>query len=241
MTPWDWTPYLTGGATRPDAMSGLDQAFQDALIQMLTAAPEDIRSGLRIMSGYRSPEVQAQLYARALEQHGSEAAARRWVAPPGRSQHNFGRAVDFTYGNDAVRQWVHANAQNFGLHFPMSWEPWHIEPVGARNGQMPAASGGRNTGNAPAPAPGSPGMALGNMPTLPGFMGGTPAPNPFMQQQNPSPQQQNFMDMLVGVELEQQRNLEAAKRPPGLAQLDELTRSGRPAARRGGYNVSRLA
>src|SRR5690606_34092681 len=46
------------------------------------------------------------------------------------------RAVDLTYNGarldkapKEVRDWVHQNAANYGLRFPMSWEPWHIEPA----------------------------------------------------------------------------------------------------------------
>lgn len=76
-----------------------------------------------INSGYRSVERQKQLFDAAVKKYGSVAAARKYVAPPGKSQHNHGNAVDF--GGDL--KWVAANAARFGLHQPMSWEPWHFE------------------------------------------------------------------------------------------------------------------
>ena len=33
MSTWDWTPYLVGGATRPDALN-FDPAFSEGLAQM---------------------------------------------------------------------------------------------------------------------------------------------------------------------------------------------------------------
>ena len=130
--------YLTGGAAaRPDSLSGLDSGFADSLARMYDAAPEDVRGALLISSAYRSPEKQQQLYDQALQKYGSEKAARRWVAPPGRSNHNHGRAADIRFGNDAARTWAHANAANYGLNFPLSNEDWHIEPVGIRGGRAP--------------------------------------------------------------------------------------------------------
>lgn len=130
---WDWNPYLVGGAaSRGYGMDNVDPEFLANLQRMLAEAPEDIRNNLRITSAFRSPELQAILYRNAINKYGSEAAARRWVAPPGRSRHNSGRAIDFRYLSPAAREYVHANAQRYGMHFPMSWEPWHIEPLGSR-------------------------------------------------------------------------------------------------------------
>jgi LAS superfamily LD-carboxypeptidase LdcB len=94
---------------------------------------------LRILSGYRSSARQAVLFRRAVEQYGSEAAARRWVAPPGSSAHQSGRAVDLDIDGgslssrrvDAMRRapawlWLNANAERFGF-YPYSNEPWHWE------------------------------------------------------------------------------------------------------------------
>lgn len=94
-------------------------------VQALIAA-----SGGRIgvNSAYRSEQEQAALFAAAVKKYGSEAAARKWVAPPGHSNHGKGIAVDLT-GDLAL---AHKLAPQFGLSFPMSWEAWHIEPVGAR-------------------------------------------------------------------------------------------------------------
>jgi LAS superfamily LD-carboxypeptidase LdcB len=94
---------------------------------------------LRILSGYRSSARQAALFARAVEQYGSEAAARRWVAPPGSSAHQSGRALDLDIDGgslssrrvDAMRatvtwRWLDENARAFGF-YPYNNEPWHWE------------------------------------------------------------------------------------------------------------------
>lgn len=135
MTAEELARYLAGGAAqRQDSLSGLDPQMQNALAALFSAAPEGVRDGLRINSAYRSPEVQARLYEEALARYGSEAEARRWVAPPGRSQHNHGRAVDIGYLSPEARAWAHENASAYGLSFPLSNEDWHIELAGARDG-----------------------------------------------------------------------------------------------------------
>lgn len=145
---WDWNPYLVDGGTRPDAISGLQGGFNNSLAAMFAAAPPEIQSQLRIMSAYRSPERQAQLWEDALAKYGSPEAARKWVAPPGNSKHNHGQAVDLRFLGDEAKNWVHANASQYGMHFPMSHEPWHIEPVGSRGGNHTPNDGHNHGGNA---------------------------------------------------------------------------------------------
>lgn len=137
--------YAVGGAQRPDSFSGLTPEFQSSLVQLFSGASPEIQNVLRISSAYRSPQRQAELWQGALAKYGSEAAARKWVAPPGRSNHNHGQAVDLKYLDPSALDYVRQNAQKYGLHLPLSNENWHIEPIGARGGQpkvMPAAAGG---------------------------------------------------------------------------------------------------
>ena len=101
---------------------------------MFAAAPPEIQAATRIGSGYRSPEIQAKLFADAVKKYGSEQAARKWVAPPGRSNHGHGGASDLKYTNPAAKQWWHENAKQYGLAFPLGHEDWHIESAGERDG-----------------------------------------------------------------------------------------------------------
>lgn len=137
----DWTQYAVGGATRPDSFTGMNGDFSAALARIFAEAPDEVRSGLRVSSGYRSEDRQAQLWADAVKKYGSEAEARKWVAPPGRSQHNHGNAADLKYLSTAAKEWVRANASRYGLAFPLSNEDWHVELAAARSG---APSGGSN-------------------------------------------------------------------------------------------------
>ena len=115
----------------------LSSQFAGKLAKMLSEMPEELSKKVNITSGYRSPERQQQLWVEAVRRYGSEEEARKWVAPPGRSQHNKGNAADLSYGGSAeARQWMHSNAKNFGLTFPLSNENWHIEDLDARRSQV---------------------------------------------------------------------------------------------------------
>ena len=90
------------------------------------------------VSGYRSRAHQARLYQLALRRYGAPGLARRWVAPPGASAHQSGRAVDCYLGDsnesanaDALRRtpayrWLADHAETFGFYSYQA-EPWHWE------------------------------------------------------------------------------------------------------------------
>lgn len=135
-------------------MSGLHPVFRNRVEAMLRD-PEARALGMTVNSAYRSPDYQAQLFRAAVRKYGSERAARKWVAPPWRSNHGptlnaqgqyvplgpghggvFGGAVDLGLrGVKAVKgQWptakdqqVRAIAARYGLSRPMEWEDWHYE------------------------------------------------------------------------------------------------------------------
>jgi hypothetical protein len=104
--------------------SDLKPSFAQKLSALIAASG----GRLKASSGFRPVEQQAQLFAAAVKKYGSEAAARKWVAPPGKSRHGHGDAADI----QGDLKWAHANAKRFGLYFPMSWENWHIEEIGSR-------------------------------------------------------------------------------------------------------------
>lgn len=109
---------------------GLHPSFTERLQALFAAVP-----GLRVTSGYRSYQEQAVLW----NKYGRNP---RRVAPPGRSMHNFGLAADITGPPEAMRK-AHELAPRFGLRFPMSWEPWHIEPLEGRGlAGQPGGQGG---------------------------------------------------------------------------------------------------
>ena len=116
--------YLLKG--KSESHLNLDPKFSPALKKFLDASKE-AGHDIDIYSGYRTPEHQERLFKDAVKKYGSPEAARKWVAPPGKSKHNYGLAADLKYGTDKAQEWAHKNAKKYGLHFRMSHEPWQIE------------------------------------------------------------------------------------------------------------------
>jgi len=133
----------------------LEARTADAYQRMLQAARADGINApyLNIVSGYRSPESQMTLYKRAQAKYRQklqqalgreptddevEKEARRWVAAPGSSPHQTGRAVDLNLGvstasenvekarETAAYKWLQEHAQSYGF-YPYAPEPWHWE------------------------------------------------------------------------------------------------------------------
>lgn len=123
--------YLVEG--KPDSyINDLDPQFVSGLNTLFTGIPPELQGQILINSGARSFQKQKQLYEAAVKKYGSESKARKWVAPPGKSNHNHGVAVDLYYASPAARDWMHEHAADFGMYFPLSNEPWHMEPIGSR-------------------------------------------------------------------------------------------------------------
>lgn len=121
-----------------------------AYLAMVEAARKDgIKTPfLEILSGYRSDASQKVNWERQLakqkkmnpkaSQAEIEKKARKWVAPPGFSNHRTGRTIDMNMGYKyekalipkmqatAAHKWLVANAAKFGF-YPYSVEPWHWE------------------------------------------------------------------------------------------------------------------
>jgi hypothetical protein len=100
--------------------SGLDTAFLQALMAWATSSGY---SG-SVTSGYRSIAEQAALW-NASDKTG------RTVAAPGSSKHNFGLAADVSPYPTAAQA---AMMATFGIYRPMSYEPWHVQLLGAGSG-----------------------------------------------------------------------------------------------------------
>ena len=107
-------------------IEGMSPSFGAAMSRLMAAAAA---AGHRVGIG------------NSLRTNAEQACLRRekpsLAAPAGSSNHERGLAADLTFGAgpgtpsyEAARRWVHENAARYGLHFPMSYEPWHIEPIG---------------------------------------------------------------------------------------------------------------
>lgn len=99
-------------------LAELEPRFRRRLSALLAAAP----SRIAITSGYRSRAKQQELYDAWRAGRGNPANR------PGTSRHETGEAADLRYVGAGSRPWAHANARRYGLLFPYSHEPWHVEP-----------------------------------------------------------------------------------------------------------------
>jgi hypothetical protein len=106
------------------AVSELDPDLLGALRRAATDAGAD-GLGLRVNSGWRSPEYQQQLLLDAVAEHGSQEEAERWVSTPETSAHVSGDAVDI--GPFYAAAWLSEHGAAHGLCQIYSNEPWHYE------------------------------------------------------------------------------------------------------------------
>jgi LAS superfamily LD-carboxypeptidase LdcB len=110
---------------------------EQGLLKILDIAKS---KGIRVevFSSYRSVEHQRELFNKAIKKYGSAAKARKWVAPPGHSRHNFGKAIDvhmYRNGKKISQKEFDSLIAQAGMYRPMSWEGWHIEPLSTRKGR----------------------------------------------------------------------------------------------------------
>ena len=116
-----------------------DQAY-DAL----KAGAAEAGYSLYISSGFRDYYTQEAIYNRYVANDG-QAAADRYSARPGYSEHQTGLAIDLngvsdSFGDTATGKWVAAHCHEYGfiLRYPKGkeaqtgymYEPWHIRYVG---------------------------------------------------------------------------------------------------------------
>jgi hypothetical protein len=106
------------------AVSNLDPRLLAALRRAASAAQED-GVGLRVNSGWRSPEYQEQLLREAVSKYGSAEQAARWVATPDTSPHVSGQAVDV--GPSDASAWLSRHGAEYGLCQIYGNEAWHYE------------------------------------------------------------------------------------------------------------------
>lgn len=106
------------------AVANLDP---DLLRALRRAAADAARDGVELVvnSGWRSAEHQADLLRDAIDEHGSEEEAARWVATPETSAHVSGDAVDIGPADAAA--WLSEHGSDHGLCQIYENEPWHYE------------------------------------------------------------------------------------------------------------------
>jgi zinc D-Ala-D-Ala carboxypeptidase len=109
-----------------DHVPGVAKLHPQLLRALREAATDAAGDGAQFVvdSGWRSPRYQEQLLSQAIAKYGSEAQATRWVAPPERSSHVKGDAVDL---GPAAASWLSAHGAAYGLCQIYANEPWHYE------------------------------------------------------------------------------------------------------------------
>ncbi len=121
---------------------------------MFAAAKQD-GINLRVVSGFRSYSTQKTLYGNYVNRDG-QAAADRYSARAGHSEHQTGLAFDLNSTADAFAdtkeaKWIKENAHKYGfiVRYPNSkeeytgymYEPWHVRYIGADMAQRVYDSG----------------------------------------------------------------------------------------------------
>lgn len=109
-------------------MGGLTSACREAFYTMIGElyTTKNPKSKAVVTSAFRSPQKQQALWQEALKKYGSEEKARKWVAPPGKSKHEKGLALDVDRNTVKLLETTGIlGKHNFTR--PLSNEPWHIE------------------------------------------------------------------------------------------------------------------
>ena len=151
--PTDWNVELTMTKYGYE----VDARIVDDVDTLVNAAATDGVT-LILCYGYRTLEQSQQLFEKQLKkqlsygltQEAAYAEAKRWVAPPGTSDHHTGLALDIVtpehqvlnhqFANTRAGVWLEANSWKYGfvIRFPkdkqditgITYEPWHLRFVG---------------------------------------------------------------------------------------------------------------
>ena len=126
-----------------DFAPGLQPVAYNAFLQLRADAAK-AGYDIQLLSGYRSYDLQSQLYTNYCNTYG-QAAADTFSARPGTSEHQTGLAMDVgwiddAYGDTPSGQWLAANCYKYGFILRYmkgkesitgyKYEPWHIRYVG---------------------------------------------------------------------------------------------------------------
>lgn len=138
----------------PRNFGGTDATAYAALQRLQNGAAQAGYS-MPLISGYRSYDYQAQLYNGYVARDG-QAAADRYSARPGKSEHQTGLAfdvgsIDNNFGQTPAGQWLYQHCAEYGFIIRYMqgkesvtgymYEPWHIRYVGVEVAQDIMARG----------------------------------------------------------------------------------------------------
>ncbi len=137
-----------------DYNPGVDPTAQSALTDMIVAAKTDGLT-LWMRSGFRSYETQKTLYNGYVKRDGT-AAADRYSARPGYSEHQTGLAFDLnslsqSFADTAEGKWLAEHCYEYGfiIRYPKDkesvtgymYEPWHVRYLGVETAKSVYDSG----------------------------------------------------------------------------------------------------
>lgn len=121
----------------PPAVAGLNHMLADRFGRLQQAVKAH-GGTLYVFSGARDHQQQAQMLQDATSKYGSEKEARKYVAPPGKSDHDHHAGVARGIGDGAIAVDVrgdlaiaHKLAPHFGLEFSGK-TPWHVKIAGVK-------------------------------------------------------------------------------------------------------------
>lgn len=112
------------GATGAAAnVTGKTSGLDPELLRRLDAVGRELGAKIDVISGHRSYDEQARLYA------AYQAGTGNLAAKPGTSNHEHGGAADVYVNGVALADvdGARAIAARHGLHFPVGGESWHVE------------------------------------------------------------------------------------------------------------------
>lgn len=116
------TAQATSAAGGVGGLAGSTKGLNPEFLSRFNTYNAALGNILRIGSGFRSRAQQQVLYNRWINHVPGQAKA----AKPGSSNHERGLAIDHTPHSTAK---MRAIAGTKGLRYPMSFEPWHVEPA----------------------------------------------------------------------------------------------------------------
>lgn len=133
----------TSGMTRAQIVDNVVKGTHPGFKSRVAAWNAELGNKYNIEAGYRSMAEQARLYSRWIRGVPGQAKAAR----PGSSYHNFGLAIDLSPSRTTAKE--RELGKKYGLYWPMSYEPWHVQPVEAAQwkelilqGYLPGGSSG---------------------------------------------------------------------------------------------------
>lgn len=102
------------------SLTGDLENVSDDLLSKLQNLSTSYGKPINVTSGYRSVDEQQVLWDKSDK-------SGKMVAPPGKSKHNSGQAVDLM--ESWVEDLTNQDLEKFGLYKPMDYEPWHIQSI----------------------------------------------------------------------------------------------------------------